>query len=216
MSKPTTKYPEDEFDRVDPDAAPAGAHRAPRSRWSRTAPYLIVVAVSAALAVGLVYYYSQSPTSRLNADPTPSVSAEPTAPTEGTEPDAGEVTGVETPDATEPTEPVEPEVPVEPETPVEPPAPVADTATPVRVLNATSRQGVAAGAAETLAEAGWTDVVADNFTGTRPSGSLVYYKDADSEDEAREVAQLLGITEVLEAPNLVGPVSVVLAGSFGS
>lgn len=214
MSKSTTKYPEDEFDRVDPDAAPAGAHRAPRSRWSRSAPYLIVVACSAALAVGLVYYLAQSPTSQLNAGPAPapSVSAS-SEPTEGTEPDAEEVTGVETPDATDPAEPT-PEPTTEPTTPVEPPAAAVDTATAVRVLNGTGRQGVAAGAAEILAGEGWTDVVADNYTGTRPSSSLVYFKDSDSEAEAREVAQLLGITEVIEAPNLVGPVSVVLVGSF--
>ena len=216
MSKSTTKYPEDEFDRVDPDAAPAGAHRAPRSRWSRVVPYLVVVAVSAALAVGLVYYYSQSPNSQLNAGSTPSVSAS-SEPTDGTDGDTEEVTGAETPDTAEPAEPTtEPEIPVEPETPVEPPVAAVDTTTAVRVLNATGRQGVAAGAAETLTDAGWTDVVADNYTGTRPSSSLVYFKDSDSEAEAREVAQLLGITEVIEAPNLVGPVSVVLVGSFSN
>lgn len=211
MSKPTAKYPEDEFDRLDPDAAPAGAHRAPRSGWSRSVPYLIVVVVSAALAVGLVYYFSQSPTSPLNAGATPSASGEPT---ESTESDAEEVTDGDTPDAAEPTEPTAPETSAEPETPAASPAAVVDTTMAVRVLNATNRQGVAAGAAETLADAGWTDVVADNYTGTQPSSSLVYYKDADSEAEAREVAKLLGITEVVVAPNLVGPVSAVLAGSF--
>ena len=80
--------------------------------------------------------------------------------------------------------------------------------------NATNRSGVAAGAAKTLTDAGWTDVVADNYTGTAPSGPLVYFKDEGSEAAAREVAQLLGIDEVVAAPNLVGPVSVVLAGSF--
>ena len=215
MSKPTTKYPEDEFDRVDPDAAPAGAHRAPRSRWSRTAPYLLVVAVSAALAVGLVYYYAQSPTSPLTAGSTPAPSVS-SAPEEGTGSDTGEVTDVESPDATEPeTEPTGTETP-EPEVSAEPPAAVVDTSTAVRVLNASGRQGVAGGAAEVLAGEGWTDVVADNYTGTPPSASLVYFKDSDSEAEAREVARLLGITQVLEAPNLVGPVSAVLAVSYAS
>ena len=214
MSKSTTKYPEDEFDRLDPDAAPAGVHRAPQSRWSRLAPFLVVVVVSAALAVGVIYYLAQSPTSRLNAGATPTASA-PADPTPDV--DSDEVTDVETPEApdtTESDEPVEPEVPVEPETPVEPPPAVVDTTLPVRVLNATNRSGVAAGAAQKLGAAGWTDVVADNFTGNTPSTSLVYFKDADSEASAREIAGLLGITEVVEASNLVGPVSVVLAGSF--
>lgn len=215
MSKSTTKYPEDEFDRLDPDAAPAGVHRAPRSRWSRVAPYLIVVAVSAALAVGLVYYYSQSPTSRLNATPSPTPAASaPAEPTDGTEADADEVTEEETADPEVPVEPTD-EV-TEPEAPAAPPVVAADKATAVRVLNATNRQGVAAGAAETLTEAGWSDVVADNFSGAAPSTSLVYFKSSESEAEAREVAQLLGITEVIEAPKLVGPVSVVLVGSFSN
>ena len=214
MSKSTTKYPEDEFDRLAPDAVPSGAHRAPRSRWSRFAPFLVVVMVSAALAIGAVYYYyARSPAAPVTADPTPSVSA-PADPTDGTDPDTEAVTDGESPDAAEPEAPAEPEASAEPEETVEPPAATVDTTTPVRVLNATTRSGVAAGAANTLTAAGWTDVVADNYTGTKPSNSLVYFKNAESEASAREVAQLLGITEVLEAPNLVGPVSVVLSGSF--
>ena len=182
-------------------------------------PFLVVIAVSAALAVAAVYYVSQSPTSPLNAGATPTASApadpDATDAADGTDGSAdagdGEVTDVETPDATEPTEPAPDEDPAAPETPL---APVVDTSTAVRVLNATNRSGVAAGAAKTLTDAGWTEVVADNYTGTTPSTSLVYYKDASSEAAAREVAQLLGITEVVGAPSLVGPVSVVLAGSF--
>lgn len=209
MSKSTTKYPEDEFDLLDPTDVPSGVHRAPRSVWSRLAPFVVVVAVCAVLGVGTVYYLAQSPSSPLNAGATPSTSTAPADPTDG-------ATDVATPDPTDPATPEAPvEPPAEPEVPVEPETPVVDTSTAVRVLNATGRSGVAAGAAGTLTDAGWSDVVADNFTGTRPTSSLVYFKSSESEAAAREVAQLLGITDVVEAPKLVGPVSVILAGSFG-
>lgn len=221
MSKPTSKYPEDEFDAVEPGTAPSGVHRAPRSTWSRVAPFVVVMVTCAVLAVGTVYYLAQSPTSRLNTPPpAATAAAEPTADAGAATPDA---TDAVTPDAepadeatTEPADEATDEATAEPEEPVEPPAEVADTTTSIRVLNATGRSGVAAGAAETLTDAGWSDVVADNFTGTEPTSSLVYFKDSTSEASAREVAQLLGITQVIEAPKLVGPVSVVLVGSFGN
>lgn len=217
MSKTTTtKHPQDEFDLVDPGAGPAGVHRAPRSAWRRATPFLVVMVVCAALAAGTVIAYFElggtPPTTQAQPSTPATDGAEAPATDDGAEAPAedpaAEDPAAETPAAEEPT--VEPEAPV-----VEEPADVVDTGTAVRVLNATGRSGVAATAAEVLTDADWSDVVADNFSGTDPASSVVYFKNSDSEAEAREVARLLEITQVLEAPNLVGPVSVVLVGSYG-
>ena len=207
MSKKTSRYPADEFDAVTGDDVPAGVHRAPQSRWSRTWPYLAVMVGCSLLAVGAVYvvYYAD--------DERPPVTAGPT-----TAPDAAatEDPAAETPATDVPVEPPA-ETPVEPtvDPTTEPAVEPADVDTAVRVLNGTGRSGVAAGAAGDLEDEGWTDITAATYEGNPVDDSVVYFKSAAFEAEATEVARILGISDVLEAPSLVGPVSAVLAGDFG-
>ncbi|MBF0723145.1 LytR C-terminal domain-containing protein [Sanguibacter inulinus] len=200
-----SKYPEDEFDRTDGLGLPAGVHRTPRSAWSKTAPFLVVVVLCAALAVAAVYVLSRTPGSPLDqssASPSASAPAEDPA----AEDPAAEDPAAEDPAAEDPA--------ADPETPAEPEVPVADTSVAVRVLNATGRSGAAAGAADTLSGAGWSDVSADNYTGDRLNASVVWYQSEDLADEAQAVADLLGIpaSQVTLVPELRGPLSVILAG----
>jgi hypothetical protein len=205
VSKRSSKYPPDEFDAVTGDGLPAGVHRAPRSRWSRVWPYLAVIFGCSLLAVGVVYYVYYADDAPPTATPTVEATIPPDA--AATEPPVEEVPAPETP--VEPTD----EPTADPTT--EPAAEPADTDTAVRVLNGTGRNGVAAGAASDLEDEGWTDITAATYEGTPLDDSVVYFKTAESEAEAIEVARILGISDVLEAPSLVGPVSAVLAGDFG-
>jgi hypothetical protein len=205
VSKRTSKYPPDEFDAATGDGVPAGVHRAPRSRWSRVWPYLAVIVGASLLAVGVVYYVYYRDEAPV-ADGTVTTEPDATATEVPTEDPA-----VETP--VEPTAEPTTEPTTDPTT--EPAAEPADVTTAVRVLNGTGRNGVAAGAAADLEDEGWTDITAATYEGTPLDDSVVYFKTEEFEAEAREVARILEIPTVLEAPSLVGPVSAVLAGDFG-
>lgn len=212
-----SKYPEDEFDRTDGLGLPAGVHRTPRSAWSKTAPFLVVVVLCAALAVAAVYVLSRTPGSPLDqSSASPSASASAPAEEPAAEDPAAEDPAAEDPAAEDPAaeDPAAEDPAADPETPAEPEAPVADTSVAVRVLNATGRSGAAAGAADTLSGAGWSDVSADNYTGDRLNASVVWYQSEDLADEAQAVADLLGIPagQVTLVPELRGPLSVILAG----
>lgn len=215
-----SKYPEDEFDRTDGLGLPAGVHRTPRSAWSKIAPFLVVVVLCAALAVAAVYVLSRTPGSPLDqSSASPSASApaeEPAAEDPAAEDPAAEDPAAEDPAAEDPAaqDPAAEDPEADPETPAEPEAPVADTSVAVRVLNATGRSGAAAGAADTLSGAGWSDVSADNYTGDRLNASVVWYQSEELADEAQAVADLLGIpaSQVTLVPELRGPLSVILAG----
>ena len=61
-----SKYPEDEFDRIEELGLPAGVHRSPRSAWSKVAPFVVVVVLCAALAVAAVYLVARTPGSPLS------------------------------------------------------------------------------------------------------------------------------------------------------
>jgi hypothetical protein len=207
VSKRTAKYPKDEFDQVDPRGLPAGVHRAPATTWSKVSPYVIVVVICAVLAVGVVYALSRNADSPLNSLVSPTVSVTPTD--EATTDDG-------TPAVDPSTEPAPVETTVEPPTDPTTDAPVdVDTSVQVRVLNATGRAGVAGAAAEKLTQAGWTNTEAADYTGDPIDESAVFYKTAENEAQAREVARILGITGVFPVEDYRAPVTVVLSGSFG-
>lgn len=103
------------------------------------------------------------------------------------------------------------EPPVEPPVTGETPPPEPDLGTPVAVFNSTSVQGLAADAAETLEDAGWTEVEPANFTGGSLAVSTVRYGDPAVEVSARAVADALGITAVeLAESDAVDGIEVVL------
>lgn len=195
-------YPPDEFDAAARAGGPRGVHRAPRSRWSRWWPFVVVLVVFPALAFAAVTVLSDwDGLGSLGGDDTSSEDPADEAPADD-EPGTDE-----TPSAT-PTE-------TETTTPEAPPPPALNLARPVDVYNATNRSGLAGNASDRLLAAGFTDVSALNWDGDDPAASIVYYATPDDITTAQTVAQTLGIAQVVEsATEAPEGIVVVLAADY--
>ncbi|WP_129338651.1 LytR C-terminal domain-containing protein [Cellulomonas endophytica] len=208
-------YPEDEFDAApDPDG-PRGMHRAPRSATARWWPFVAAALVFATLAVLLVLWQFRSGTPEALADlpggdevtatdGTGAGAADPVA----SDPAAGPTTD---PAATAPAPEASAAPPEPTPTPTPTPTPEPDLATPVVVLNATGISGLAAGVADDLEDAGFSDVSADNRSRGGLTQSTVFYAAEDQAATAALVAGTLGLTAVTLSPDDArGGVAVVL------
>lgn len=195
-------YPPDEFDAAARAGGPRGVHRAPRSRWSRWWPFVVVLVVFPALAYAAVTVLSDwDGLGSLGGDGTATDTPADEAPADE------EPATDETPSAT-PTE-------TETTTPEPPPPPPLNQARPVDVYNATNRSGLAGNASDRLEAAGFTDVSALNWDGDDPAASIVYYATADDVTTAQTVAQTLGIAQVVEsATEAPEGIVVVLATDY--
>ncbi|GIG35458.1 LytR C-terminal domain-containing protein [Cellulomonas pakistanensis] len=187
MTKASDRFPEDEFDVEPAHDAPIGVHRAPRTWWSRWWPFVAVVVLVPAVTVGLVVWAS----SWEGRIPGFGDASEPAA---GASEPATSAPAEEAPAEEAPAE----EAPAE-EAPVEEvPAPTADLTADVRVLNASNRSGLAASAAADLEGAGFTAVTAGNGNAGGLVQSTVFYASADLAPTAQQVADTLGIANVVE------------------
>ncbi len=195
-------YPADEFDAAARAGGPRGVHRAPRSRWSRWWPFLVVLVVFPALAYGAVTYLSDwngfggssdggsSQGGGDATDPAPTAAA-----TDG---------------ATDPAAP-----PADATDPAAPAAPPADLTRAVEVFNSTNTSGLARNAGDRLTAAGFTAVDIGDWTGDDPAGSVVYYPTATDVTTAQQAAAALGITTVTESAELAPEgIVVVLADDY--
>lgn len=197
MSKARYPYPADEFDAVDPHAAPRGVHRRARSVWTRVWPFLLVIVLFPAIAYGIVTLLTGTDIGSTGGSGLPSVTATGTAEastpaTSATSPSPGTTT-------TAPTTP--------------PAAP--DLHTAVAVYNATKTSGLAAKGETALKNAGFTTITTGNYTGTAPATSVVYYATAKLEATARAAATALKITTVTLDPAKAGStISAVLAKDY--
>lgn len=193
-------YPPDEFDAAARAGGPRGVHRAPRSRWSRWWPFVVVLVVFPALAwAGVTVLSDWDGLSSLGGDD----AAQEEEPVDETPVDDTEAT--ETPT----------ETPTETEAPPPPPPPALNQARAVDVYNATNRSGLAGNASDRLEAAGFTDVSALNWDGDDPAASIVYYATADDITTAQLVAQTLGIAQVVEsATEAPEGIVVVLATDY--
>lgn len=88
-----------------------------------------------------------------------------------------------------------------------------DPATTLAVYNDGSVEGTATDAAGTLTDAGWKVSDVSNWDGQGQSASSVYYGQGH-EDQAKAVAQKLGIEDVKEATGQGFQVVVVLAEGY--
>lgn len=86
----------------------------------------------------------------------------------------------------------------------------ANKATTVRVVNGTKISGHAASKAYVLKQAGYTNVVATNPSGSLPSASVVWYQNETDLATAKDVAATLGISSVRQVSGIAAPVVVVL------
>lgn len=85
-----------------------------------------------------------------------------------------------------------------------------DKALSVRVLNGTSTTGYAATKKNVLDQAGYTDVTAENPSGTLPSATVVWYQNESDKATAQDVANTLGISNVEQSSDLSSSIVVVL------
>ena len=201
MSRSQYPYPPDEFDVRSPDDAPVGVHRAPRSTWSNVWPFLLVAAIAVAVAVaGVTFLSRDGGTPNEAGTDTTQTQPEGETPAEGETPTEGETAG-EAPADGETSAEGETPAEGEGETSAEGEAPAGDLASllaaadlgaEVRVLNASGIAGEAGRGQEALTAQGFTVVTADNFSGTAPSATSVWYAEGRS-DTAAAVAAVLGI-----------------------
>lgn len=189
-------YPPDEFDAAASSGGPRGVHRTPRSAWSRWWPFLVVVVLFPALAFGVVTWISNGgglPWSGAADGPSAS-SSTPAGSTSAASPsDSASESATETP------------------SPTETPTPEPDLTSAVQVENATKTSGLAGGARDTLKAAGFTDVSIGNWTGPSVGTSVVFYPAAADLGTASKVAELLGISRVVEDATQTGVVAVLEA-----
>lgn len=90
------------------------------------------------------------------------------------------------------------------------PTQTANKATTVRVVNGTRISGHAASKAYVLQQAGYTNVVATNPSGSLPSSTVVWYQNETDLATAKDVAATLGISNVSQVSGIAAPVVVVL------
>ncbi len=206
MTKSQYPFPPDEFDARRPEGAPVGVHREPRSRWGSVWPFLLVAVVFAGIAVGVVSYLSDD---RAASDPPPAASSQEAAGEgdgAGEEPSgdgSGEDSGegaTEEPSA-EPTEPEPSEEPTElTEEDVAALVAQASLTAPIVVENASAQagavvNGLAGSTSEILAEAGFSEVAAVDFSGDEaPTANVVRYV-GDRAETSAAVAAVLGIPQ---------------------
>lgn len=86
----------------------------------------------------------------------------------------------------------------------------ANKATSVRVINGTKISGHAASRAYTLKQAGYTNVVSANPSGTLPASTVVWYQNETDAATAKDIAVTLGISDVRQMSGISAPVVVVL------
>lgn len=220
MTKSQYPFPPDEFDARRPEGAPVGVHREPRSRWGSVWPFLLVAVVFSGIAIGVVSYLSDD---RAANDPPPAASSREAA---GEDDPAQEPSGEDADEgadeqpSAEPTE-IEPsEEPTEELTEEDVAALVAQASltAPIVVENASAQagavvNGLAGTTAERLAEAGFSEVAAVDFSGDEaPTANVVRYV-GDRAETSAAVAAVLGIPQsnVEEVDSLPqGEVAVVM------
>ncbi|WP_435737010.1 LytR C-terminal domain-containing protein [Cellulosimicrobium sp. PMB13] len=208
MTKSRYPYAPDEFDAPAPQGAPVGVHRSPRTRWSKTWPFLLVAVVFAGLAYGGFTLLSDGS----GEAPPQAESTDPPAASTETPGDAATETPAETEEPPAETE----EPPVE-ETPAAPDLDAlmaaADPSAYVRVLNASGLQGMAAQGAEALEARGFTEVEAADYEGSPDDVAVttVWYAENRS-DTAAAVAAALGVPaeNVVQQPLRSGDVVVIV------
>ncbi|MCC2307310.1 LytR C-terminal domain-containing protein [Cellulomonas chengniuliangii] len=216
MTKGRYPYPDDEFDVVDGSVGPRGVHRAPRSRWSRVWPFLLVLVLFPALAYGVVtFLYSWDGNSAPSAsqeqvgEPVDDEgAADEGAADDGTAQDGAADEAGDGAAADEEPAQQEPELPA---------APVVDKSTAVRVLNAAKVSGLAGKTATKLTTAGFASVDSDNYTGAATTVSGVYYATEDQAATAADIATTLGISKVELSPaQSPSGITVVVAKDYRS
>jgi hypothetical protein len=213
VSKNSYPYPPDEFDSIDPNLRPQEVHAARRSTWSRVWPFIVVIVVVPAIALGVVKVLSSWDNSQ--ADPSVAGTVTSTATVTDVPPPPTSV--LPGPTGSSPSDSAA-------EVAVEDPAGTADVASappidravPVRVFNAKHEDGLAARASDLLRQDSWNSVTPENYSGNEAEGaSAVYYGKNVWSTSAESVAGILGI-DLVEKDTEGSPdgITVILRQDF--
>jgi hypothetical protein len=213
-----TKYARDEFDKVSETASRQGVHRT-ASAPSRARLWPILAAGIFALAIGAVSFLilpklgfsgpatqasssmeaapladtGSAPSVSPDTSPTPSTDAEPSA-------SSGQGAGTGTGDAPS-------------SAPTERTAPV-DKTQAVAVYNAAGIAGLASRVGGTVQSDGWTLGQVGNWAGAPQQGSIIFYSGATQLANAQALAELLGVTTMVESTEFQVPLVVVLGPGY--
>jgi hypothetical protein len=204
VSKRQYPYAPDEFDAHAEAEVPVGVHRAPRSTWSKTWPFLAVIAVFATAAVVGVMLLARGGTPSADSTSSPTATVDTTDPA-ATDPAAtDEPTDAATDGATdEPTDAATDQPTDEPTdgatdgVATDGIQSLVDASTlgaHIRVLNDGAAGGTAGAGRTALEGWGFTNVEATDQSGTGASANTVWYA-AGFQDTAKAVAAILGIPE---------------------
>lgn len=215
MPKASQEFPPDEFDAVVP-SRPRSPHRAPKSRFRRSLPFIAAIILGPLLAYVVVSAITtgELPALRPSSSASQTQDGGTVTPTPEPDEDDEDDEDAQGPSAEEPGTETEDE-PTDEETSEEPAAD-PDLSTRVLVLNSTQTAGLAGRARDNLAAAGWTAVSTGNHSGALP-GSTVFYAEDDPVllATARAVAEQLGIELVeLDPEQATEPITVVLERDF--
>lgn len=182
------KYEPDEFDVIARSGGPVGVHRAPRKWYVRLLPPLIVFIAAGLLAFAIATYLWHPNDPDPVVTPPPSVTATPS-----TNPSTSPSTTASPTPSVIPSESAEPEI-----TETADPEPVIIEDAQIHVRNAAGIAGLAGAQQERLADAGFTNIEANNVSESLiPDGkNTVMYTEDRLADTAAEVAATLGIDVV--------------------
>lgn len=207
MTKQPYAYDEDEFDTLGADRVPVGVHRRPVPWWRHALPFVVVLVLAPVLAFTVVQLWSQE--SDPGADQT---AAEASAGDDGTAGGGEETTDEGEAGQDGETTEEESESPTEEETT---PDDDLDRDLSVWVLNGAGVSGLAGEVTAQLADDGWSNVVADDYSYRLPTDSAIFYTTADMADEAEAIGDSLGIAALHEDPDAASNgVVIVLRPDF--
>ena len=208
------QYPEDEFDSI-PEGGPVGIHRKPRSPWRAVLPFFIVLLLVPLLAWGItalvrnrasdegfVFVEEEQSTEQVQSEPEELVVEE-----DGNEeviieddPEAGPTAAPDDPLSTEGTV-------------SEQPAEITGEVfydTSIAVLNASGIAGLAGQNTQQLLDAGFVNAWSGNSADTGTPENTVYYTNSDLAATAQQVAQVLGISAIVEDSAVTGGTGIVV------
>lgn len=211
-------YTPDDFD--NPPAGPVGVHRGSRSLAIRLIPYVAVLVVAALMGLLAWGLFSGSinnlklPWSSADSSQSSSTAASSTASSNAAESSSSsaESSSSASDDASSSasSEPSDSESVSASASESSSAAQSVNKATSIRVINGTGTSGYAARKKTVLTQAGYSNVVAGNPSGTLPSSSVVWYQNETDKATAENVASSLGISAVSQASSISAPVVVVL------
>ncbi|MGO3358285.1 MAG: LytR C-terminal domain-containing protein [Bifidobacterium crudilactis] len=211
-------YTPDDFD--NPPAGPVGVHRGSRSLAIRLIPYVAVLVVAALMGLLAWGLFSGSinnlklPWSSADSSQSSSTAASSAASSSAAESSSSsaESSSSASDDASSSasSEPSDSESASASASESSSAAQSVNKATSIRVINGTGTSGYAARKKTVLTQAGYSNVVAGNPSGTLPSSSVVWYQNETDKATAENVASSLGISAVSQASSISAPVVVVL------